>query len=145
MAQFGKKSKENLATLHPDLQEVCNIAIHIMDFSIICGVRSEATQKEAVANGRSHAEYPESKHNRSKNYDDTYDYDKSDAMDLVPYPIKWPDIRKQTTKEYVKRMGSFYLLAGVILAVATLGGVNLKWGGHFKSFFDGPHFERVPE
>jgi hypothetical protein len=145
MPYFGKSSKEQRETLHSDLQRVVDRAIEITDFTIICGLRDEAGQAKAVAEKRSKAEYPKSRHNRSKKEDGTYDYTKSDAVDLAPYPIKWPDIRKQTTMEYVRRMGRFYFLAGVILAVAFMEGVKLRWGGFFKSLFDGPHFERVVE
>lgn len=145
MPYFGTESKEQRETLHPDLQCVVDRAIKIVDFKILQGLRDEAGQTKAVAEGRSKAEYPKSRHNRSKNENGTYDYTISDAMDLVPFPIKWPDIRKQTTKEYVKRMGEFYYLAGVIMTCAAEEGVKLRWGGRFSSFFDGPHFERVVE
>lgn len=145
MPYFSESSKKRIATLHPDLQRVLNKAILVTDFSVIAGLRDEATQTRAVSEKRSKAEYPKSRHNRSKKDDGTYDYTVSDAFDLVPYPIRWPDIQKQTAREYVRRMGRFYRLAGVILAVAHAEGVKLRWGGDFKNFFDGPHFERVVE
>lgn len=143
MASFGKESERNVSECHPDLQKVLRLAIKIFDFKVLCGLRNEDKQQQAVIEKRSKAEYPKSNHNRSKKKDGSYDYTQSDAADCVPWPIQWPDIRKQTTKEYVKRMGQFYFMAGVILACAFTLGVKLRWGGHFKSFFDGPHFERV--
>jgi len=143
MSYFGKKSEEKLLTLHPDIQRVLKIAIKIIDFTITDGLRTKEKQTEAVNFGNSKVDYPNSKHNRSKKDDITYNYNMSDAVDCVPYPIKWPDIKKQTSIEYVKRIGRFYQLAGVILAVAFIEGVKLHWGGNFTSFFDGPHYERV--
>jgi len=32
-------------------------------------------------------------------------------------------------------------LAEVMKKVANEQGVKIRWGGDFKSFFDGPHFE----
>lgn len=143
MPHFGQRSLENLRTLHPDLQKILNMAIKIYDFSIIDGLRGEEKQIVAVETGKSEATYPNSKHNRSKKDDGTYDYNISDAVDIVPYPVKWPDVHKQSTKEYTKRMGEFYRLAGIINAIAFTLGIKIKWGGDFKTFFDGPHFERV--
>ena len=145
MATFSAKSESFIVTLHPDLQRVLRKAILIIDFSVLCGLRSEEAQQHAVAKKRSKANYPLSKHNRSLKENGEYDYGVSDAVDVSPYPIQWPDITKQTAKEYVRRTGRFYLLAGIILAVAFCEGVKLRWGGQFKNFFDGPHFERVKD
>jgi len=143
MPQFGKVSEQKIATLHTDLQIILREAIKITDFSVICGLRNEIDQNKAVSDRCSKAEYPKSRHNRSKNVDGTYNFTISDAVDIAPYPIKWPNIQTQTTQTYVKRMGVFYRLAGVILTIAALRGIKIRWGGDFKSFFDGPHFERV--
>lgn len=145
MAIFSNASKRRITTLHPDLQEILNTAIKFVDFSVLDGLRNETDQTIAVINKRSNAKYPLSKHNRSKCVDGSYNYEKSDAFDIAPYPIKWPDIQNQTTKEYIKRTGAFYRLAGTIIAVAHMQGIAIKWGGDFKNFFDGPHFERVAE
>ncbi|MFA7286927.1 MAG: M15 family metallopeptidase [Patescibacteria group bacterium] len=144
MANFSPESEAFLATLHPDMQRVLRRAIKIYDFKILCGLRTEKAQAEALAKHTSTVAYPESKHNRSQKLDGTYDYKMSDAVDCVPFPIKWPDLRNQTTNEYVKRMGEFYFLAGVMFMAAAIEGVPIRWGGRFKSLFDGPHFERIP-
>jgi peptidoglycan L-alanyl-D-glutamate endopeptidase CwlK len=145
MASFGKKSEERIATLHPDLRKVLRHAIKITDFSVLCGLRSKADQQRAVEQKRSFAKYPESKHNRSLRDDGSWNSEISDAVDLAPYPVLWPGIQDQTTVGYARRLGRFYLLAGVVLACAMIEGVKLRWGGHFKSIFDGPHFERVTD
>ncbi len=144
MFTFGKQSEEKLSTTHPDLQRVLRRAIGVMDFSVLCGLRNEADQRRAVEQKYSKANYPNSKHNSSLRDDGTGDYEMSDAVDVAPYPIQWPNIQDQTTMEYVRRIGRFWMLAGVILSCAVVEGVKLKWGGNFKKFFDGPHFEREP-
>jgi len=145
MATFSKKSKALIDTLHPDLQRVLYEAIKIVDFTVLCGLRNKQDQNKAVSTGNSKLAYPNSKHNRSKCADGSYDYTISDAVDIVPYPVKWPNAKNQTTKEYTQRIGAFFMLAGVMLTVANKLNIKLRWGGNFKSFFDGPHFERIAE
>jgi len=142
---FSETSKKRIALLHPDLQYILHEAIKITDFSVITGLRNEVDQEKACNHKppRSNARYPHSRHNRSKQNDGIYDYTMSDAFDIAPYPIKWPDVQKQTTKEYIKRMGAFYLLAGIIISIAHAKDIKIRWGGHFKSIFDAPHFERI--
>lgn len=141
MPHYSDASKEKLKTCHPKLQDIFNLLIKFYDVTIDCGLRNEERQKEAVLKGTSNAEYPLSSHNRSKKSDGTWDYEMSDAIDTIPYPIKWPDMKSQSNVEYVRRMGRFWFMAGAVLAIAFIQGTKIKWGGHFKSFFDGPHFE----
>ena len=143
MATFGTRSEEKIATLHPDLQRVLRRAIRVTNFSVLCGLRGEADQRCAVEQRRSFAKYPESRHNRSLRDDGSWDDETSDAVDVAPYPIRWPSVQNQTAVGYARCLGRFYLLAGVILACAAAEGVKLRWGGHFKKMFDGPHFERA--
>ncbi len=51
------------------------------------------------------------------------------AVDVVPYPVDWDD------KE------SFHEFYGYVKATADRLGIKIKWGGHFKNFFDGPHYQ----
>ena len=121
MYSFSKASKFKLLTCDERLQLVCTEALAIMDFTVICGERGEADQNKAFAEGKSHARYPESKHNRSP----------SRAVDIAPYNkgIDWDDIN------------AFYQLAGVMKAMAYKHDINIKWGGDFEEFFDGAHYE----
>lgn len=123
MYKFGKKSKEQRATLHSDLKEIVDEAIKIIDFTIIEGHRDKERQNKAFDLGRSKLQYPNSKHNKNP----------SDAMDIAPWVdggIPWDNREK------------FFELAGVIKAIAHTKGIKITWGGDFKSFFDGPHFQR---
>jgi len=105
-----------------------------MDVTILCGHRGKAAQEKAFADGTSKAKWDKSKHNGIP----------SDAVDAMPCPIEWPQ-DTDTRREYVRKMGRIYFMAGVVLAVAFALKVPMRWGGHFKSFFDGPHFERILE
>lgn len=119
MPRFGKRSKENLSTVHPDLQALFNEVIKHYDCSVICGHRGEEEQNEAYNEGNSDAEYPNSRHNSLP----------SEAADVIPYPL--PNWEKE----------QFYKLATFIFRAAQDLGIEVEWGGHFKSFFDGPHWQ----
>lgn len=145
MATFSKDSEAKLLTVCPQLQKILYAAIFIMDFTVLEGLRNAEDQNKAVETGNSKVHWPNSKHNRLKLPDGTFDYEKSAAVDLVPYPVQWPNLQTQTTKEYARRLGAFYRLAGIIETIAKIQGVRIRWGGDFKSFFDGPHFEIVED
>jgi len=50
------------------------------------------------------------------------------AVDLVPYPVSWD-------------WEHFYPIADAMKAAAEELGVDLEWGGDWKTFKDGPHFQ----
>jgi len=52
MATFGRKSKEIMATVHPDLQTVLDYAIRIVDFTILRGACTAEEQFELFKQGR---------------------------------------------------------------------------------------------
>ncbi|PIT17503.1 endolysin [Snodgrassella alvi] len=51
------------------------------------------------------------------------------AIDLIPYPIDWNDLKK------------FHLIAAAMKQAAAELGVRIMWGGDWKSSKDYPHFE----
>jgi hypothetical protein len=92
------------------------------DVTVLCGHRSNEEQDEAVEKGHSKAVWPTSKHNTKP----------SVAIDIAPWKdggIPWDDIQE------------FYKMATIVLSAANRLGIEIKWGGHFRAFFDGPHFE----
>jgi hypothetical protein len=117
------------ATLHPDLQRLCDEVIKHVDFAITCGHRGEADQNNAFDRGASMVRFPEGKHNSLP----------SKAVDVAPYPIVWSDTE------------AFTLLAGVFYGVAAMLGIRIRlgadWDGDFNtlehSFKDRPHIEIV--
>jgi peptidoglycan LD-endopeptidase CwlK len=126
MALYGSKSKEKLASCHPDLQQLVNKVAEQFDLAVTCGHRGQKEQDAAVRLGVSKAPWPTSKHNSTP----------SMAVDLAPiqlegasFKIEWNDLK------------SFRTLATLMKEEATKQGIGLKWGGDFKSFKDYPHFE----
>ena len=113
---LSQRSMQHLSGVHPDLVAVVKRAIQIteQDFSVIEGVRHINRQRELVAKGASQT--MNSRHLTGH------------AVDLAPYPVSWD-------WEY------FYPIADAMKQAAEELEVPLVWGGDWKSFPDGPHFE----
>lgn len=120
MPSFGKRSLENLATVHPKLRLVLSEAIKHFDFTCIDGHRDEPTQNEYYDSGVSKVRWPDSKHNSYP----------SRAVDIVPYPGAFENEDEK-----------FYLMATYVFRAAARVGVRLVWGGHWRNFKDLAHFE----
>lgn len=118
MPKFGKRSTERLLTCDPQLQEIMQEVVKIMDIKVLCGERSEEAQNKAYEEGNSKLQYPQSKHNSSP----------SKAVDVVPYPIDWEDLSR------------FERMCGIIEGVAHCKGIEIRLGRDF-SFNDYPHIE----
>ncbi len=114
--RLGTRSMQHLSGVHPDLVAVVKRAIEIteQDFSVIEGVRNIERQRQLVAKGASRT--MKSRHLTGH------------AVDLAPYPLSWD-------WEY------FYPIADAMKQAAEELGVDLEWGGDWKSFKDGPHFQ----
>ena len=136
---FGSRSSRRLDTCHPDLERVARRAIAItpIDFTIVCGLRSKQAQDDARRNGFSKKKWPHSKHNGS-----TPEYNESRALDFAPWihgTINWND------------EGSFYVVAGVLLAAAVMEEVEVRGGWDWdrdgltedQSFMDIGHLELI--
>ena len=132
MPKFGKRSRENLSTCHPDLQTLFNEVVKHYDCSVLCGHRGEEDQNKAYYEGRSKLKFPQSKHNKQP----------SVAVDVVPWFINKPNIRWNDKSK-------FYEFAGFVQGVASQLDIGIRWGGNWDSddelqdqtFFDLPHFE----
>jgi len=110
---------DKLTTCDIALQDLFLEVVKHRDCTILEGHRSKDRQDKAVAEGRSKAPFPTSKHNKSPSL----------AVDVMPYPIDWED--KNRLIEF----------AGFVQGVAAMKGIQVRWGGNFRSFFDGPHWE----
>lgn len=110
------RSRQRLSGVHPDLVAVVKRAIEIteQDFSVLEGIRGIERQRKLVKEGKSTT--MNSRHLTGH------------AVDLVPYPVSWD-------WEY------FYPIADAMKAAAKELDVDLEWGGDWKSFPDGPHFQ----
>lgn len=116
---LGKRSRERLAGVHPDIIIVLSFAIYEtdIDFSVIEGVRTLARQKELVKAGASRT--LKSRHLTGH------------AVDIAPYvggTIRWD--------------WPLYERLGVIVKkAANECKIPLEWGGDWRSFRDGPHWQ----
>lgn len=119
MATLGKKSLERLATCHPDLQRLVKEVVKEYDITVLEGHRGEKEQNEAFEKGNSKVRWPNGKHNKIP----------SEAVDIAPYPIDWNNLSR------FKEMGE------IVKRKATELGINIAWGGEWKTLKDYPHFE----
>lgn len=116
---FGSRSLARLQGVHPDLVRVMKraIAMSPVDFSVIEGVRTLAKQREYMAAGATRT--MKSRHLTGH------------AVDIAPYingAIRWdwPLYRK---------------IAPIVKEAARLEGVKIEWGGDWRTFKDGPHWQ----
>lgn len=146
MPSFGKKSKNLLATCHPDIQAVCNDAITRIDFSISYGHRTPDEQMKLFKKGRI---FDRGKWIKGKgtvtDKDGTirkskHNYMPSLAVDILPYPFNgWKDLDQ------------FHKLKNEIFISAEKLGIKLVWGADWDgdgniaehTLQDYPHFELV--
>ena len=114
---LGIRSLQNLSGVHPDLVAVVKRAIQIteVDFTVIEGIRSRERQKQLVSKGASKT--MNSRHITGH------------AVDMVPWPIDWDDLER------------FEIMAEAMKQAAEELDIPIVWGGDWKTFYDGPHFE----
>lgn len=116
---LGLKSQARLKGVHPDLAKVVHRAIQLssVDFTVTEGLRTRERQVELLAKGASKT--LNSRHITGH------------AVDLAPIiggEIRWD-------------WPPFYRIADAMKAAAKELGVALVWGGDWRTFKDGPHFE----
>ena len=137
MYKFSKRSKNNLASADEKLQQLFNEVIKEFDCTIIQGHRTPEEQFELFKKGRERVDGWWTIIDKSKvvtNLDgktkqSKHNYYPSKAVDVVPYPLDWKDI------------DSFKLLASVVKRKAIELGIDVEWGGDWKSFKDYPHWQ----
>lgn len=137
MFKFSKRSKDNLVTADEKLQLLFNEVIKEIDCTVIYGHRTPEEQFELFKKGRTRVDGWWTVTDKSKvvtNLDGTtkksrHNYYPSKAVDVVPYPLDWNDI------------DSFKLLASVVKRKALELGIDVEWGGDWKSFKDYPHWQ----
>lgn len=120
---LSKTSLARLNTCHPQLQKLFHEVAKRADFVILAGFRGKKDQEAAKKYGNSKAGWGQSKHNFSPSL----------AVDAMPNPLNWSNI--EAVKDF----------AAIVKEVAAELGVPIRWGGNFKNFFDGPHYELVGE
>lgn len=127
MRQWDARSLRNLAGIHPDLRRVMDRALQDAPFAFIVteGLRTVARQKELVRIGASKT--MNSRHITGH------------AVDLVPFVDVNADGKVSAEEMYSWPL--YHRLAPVVKAAAVKEGVALVWGGDWRSFKDGPHWE----
>lgn len=116
---LGQKSKDRLSGVHPDLVAIVERAIEIssVDFAVLEGVRSKTRQEQLVAAGASQT--MNSRHLTGHAVD-------LGAMVAGTVRWDWP---------------LYFKIADAMKKAAAELGTPLEWGGDWKKFKDGPHFQ----
>ena len=116
---FSERSVHNLTLVHPDLIKLAYKALQLssVDFGVIEGVRTLERQRELVQEGKSQT--LKSRHLSGH------------AIDVFAYPTplgSW-DFK------YYQEIAMAFKTASQIL------NIPVEWGGDWKTFCDGPHFQ----
>lgn len=119
MHVLSERSKKNLQGVHPHMQALVEHALKVctIDFAVIEGLRTIERQKQLVASGASRT--LNSRHITGH------------AVDLAPWvagTLRWDWPLFQPIADAMK------------LAAAELR-IPIVWGGDWRTFKDGPHFE----
>ena len=124
--KWSQRSLGNLKGIHPDLRRVMDRALQEspVDFIVIEGLRTVERQKTLVAEGKSRT--MNSRHLTGH------------AVDL--WPIDPATGRGAVSNDSVL-WPLYHQLAPAVKLAAQREGVQITWGGDWKSFRDGPHFE----
>jgi peptidoglycan L-alanyl-D-glutamate endopeptidase CwlK len=117
--KLGSRSRKRLEGVHPDLVRVVERAISLtpLDFTVLEGLRTLERQKQLKAQGATRT--LNSRHLTGH------------AVDLAPFvdgEVRWDWPLYHRLAKFVKQ------------AAAELG-VPIEWGGNWRSFKDGPHWQ----
>lgn len=117
--RFGARSLARLEGVHPDLVRVMHraIAMSPLDFTVLEGRRTLARQQQLVRAGAS-------KTMRSRHLT-------GHAVDIAPWlggkvSWDWP---------------LYHRIAPIVKEAARLECVPIEWGGDWRTFKDGPHWQ----
>lgn len=124
-------SKKRLSHAHPDLQEVVSLAIKKtkVDFGVGETARSMTRQKALKDAGASKTMNSRHLLKTPKNNPELGEV--AHAVDLYA----WVDGRVSWDWPL------YHQIAAAMFEAANELGIDLEWGGNWKSFKDGPHFE----
>jgi peptidoglycan L-alanyl-D-glutamate endopeptidase CwlK len=116
---LGQRSLSRLEGVHPDLVRVVKkaAAMSSLDFTVLEGLRTPARQKQLYDQGATKT--MNSRHITGH------------AVDLAPMlggTVRWD-------------WPLYHQLAEVVKAAAKAENVPIQWGGDWRTFKDGPHWE----
>lgn len=117
--EFGARSLARLSGVHPDLVRVMKRAIgcSTLDFTVLEGLRTLDRQKQLMASGATRT--MNSRHLTGH------------AVDIAPLingEVRWD-------------WPLYHQLAAIVKKAALEIEVPIQWGGDWRSFKDGPHWE----
>jgi peptidoglycan LD-endopeptidase CwlK len=117
--KLGARSVERLKGVHPDLVRVMKRAIQLtpIDFTVVEGVRTLARQKQLMVAGAT----------RTLN-----------SRHLTGHAV---DIAPLINKEVRWDWPLFHQMAVAVKAAAAVEGIPIEWGGDWRKFKDGPHWQ----
>ena len=154
MPSFGTGSQNKLNTCHKNIIEICNEAIHFVDFSIITGHRT-LEEQNALYPKYTKLKWPDGKHNKLPSL----------AVDVAPYIkpygvifgnpteiVKMMDltgVSEEEAKTFVQK--SYARLIGIIEGIAFQRNIKIRvgidWDGDFdmldQTFHDLGHWELI--
>ena len=145
MPSFSAASRSRLMTCHPDLITIFNTVIESRDCTIIEGYRDETTQNEYYRTGKSQLRYPRGNHNLQP----------SRAVDVMEYFPERPHLR-WSNLDGIEYFAAYVLRVADGLMAAERTTHRLRWGADWdgdsirvdkdpdESFFDGAHYELIP-
>lgn len=116
---LGERSQQRLQGVHPDLVKVVRRAIQItkVDFTVLEGLRTIERQRELVRKGASKT--MNSRHLTGH------------AVDIAPW------VNGKVTWDWKW----YHKLSPAVFQAAKELKVPIEWGGNWKSFPDGPHWQ----
>lgn len=126
--KLNENSEKRLVGVHPDLVKIVRKAAEITDIKFVVteGLRTVERQKQLVAAGASKT--MKSRHITGKAVDLAVwvDGDVDGQVDSGEIRWDWPLYKK---------------LADIVKKAAAQVGVPIEWGGDWRTFKDGPHFQ----
>ena len=136
--RLSTKSLQRLQGVHPKLQSVVKLAITKtkQDFSVLEGVRTPERQRELYEQGRSKPGQVVTWTLNSNHFVNKVT-GFGHAVDLIPYPVDWDDLKK------------FDEISRAMFEAAKELGVKIRWGADWdmdgkpreRGETDSPHFE----
>ena len=129
MYYLSRRSWGRLRTCHEYLQTLLREAVGSspVDFMVIEGHRTKEKQDAAYRAGKSGLQWPRSKHNQTPSL----------AVDIAPYvdgKASWDWDHYHPLADHLKETWGRLKDEGKVEG-------DLIWGGDWKSFQDGPHWE----
>jgi peptidoglycan LD-endopeptidase CwlK len=139
---LSKRSLDNLAGVHPHLIRIVNRALQSspVDFTVIEGLRTLQRQRELFSQG--YTQTLSSRHFKSEvsgygNAVDLWPID-PDTGRLVPGRLFDANGRE---RENPRLWELYHILGPAVKAAAKAEELPIQWGGDWKSFKDGPHYQ----